>query len=49
MQRVMWAETTMAAVFPPWANTATHLVLGGIAVGLVGAVAAPMVIARAPY
>jgi hypothetical protein len=39
----------MAAVFPPWANTATHIVLGGIAVGLVGAVTAPIVAARSPY
>jgi Cytochrome c7 and related cytochrome c len=40
---------TMAALFPPWANTATHLVLGALAVVAVGALAAPMVCVRSPY
>jgi hypothetical protein len=39
----------MAALFPPWANTATHVVLGVLAVAVVGAVAAPMIYARTPY
>jgi hypothetical protein len=39
----------MAALFPPWANTATHLVLGVVAVGLTGALATPMIYARSPY
>jgi Cytochrome c7 and related cytochrome c len=39
----------MPAVFPPWANTATHLVLGAMVVGLAGALAAPMIYVRSPY
>jgi hypothetical protein len=39
----------MAALFPPWANTATTVVLGAVAAGLAGAVAAPMIYARMPY
>lgn len=44
-----FAMSAMAALFPPWANTATHLVLGALAVALVGALATPMVCARMPY
>lgn len=39
----------MAALFPPWANTATHVVLVALAVTLAGALAAPMMCARTPY
>jgi hypothetical protein len=48
MQRVGWADA-MAAVFPPWANTAMYIVLGAIAVGLAGAVTAPILYARSPF
>ena len=33
----------MAALFPPWTNTATHVVLGVLVAGLAGAIAAPMI------
>jgi hypothetical protein len=39
----------MAALFPPWTNTATHVVLAVIAVGLAAALAAPMICVRTPY
>jgi hypothetical protein len=39
----------MAALFPPWANTATHVVLLVLVVGGVAAVAAPMIYARTPF
>jgi hypothetical protein len=39
----------MAALFPPWANTATTLVLGAVVVALAGGLAAPMIYARMPY
>jgi hypothetical protein len=39
----------MAALFPPWTNTATHVVLGVVGVGLIGLVLTPMVCARSPY
>jgi len=37
----------MAAPYPPWANTATYVVLGVVVV--TGALAAPMIYARTPY
>ena len=39
----------MAALFPPWANTATHVVLVAIAVTIAGVLAAPMMCARSPF
>ncbi|HET7503341.1 MAG TPA: cytochrome c3 family protein [Kofleriaceae bacterium] len=39
----------MASLFPPWANTATHVVLGVLAAGLAAALAAPMIYARTPF
>ncbi|HEU4729233.1 MAG TPA: cytochrome c3 family protein [Kofleriaceae bacterium] len=36
-------------MFPPWANTATHVVLGVLAAGFAAVLAAPMVCARTPY
>ncbi|HEX4418053.1 MAG TPA: cytochrome c3 family protein [Kofleriaceae bacterium] len=38
----------MAALFPPWTNTATHVVLGALGALVAGALAAPMVCARMP-
>lgn len=37
------------ALFPPWANTATYVVLAILAIGGVAAIAAPMVYARSPF
>ncbi|HEY0481141.1 MAG TPA: cytochrome c3 family protein [Kofleriaceae bacterium] len=39
----------MAALFPPWTNTATRIVLGAVALAVVGAIATPMIYARSPY
>jgi hypothetical protein len=39
----------MAALFPPWTNTATRVVLAAIAATAVGVIAAPMIYARSPY
>jgi len=39
----------MAALFPPWTNTATRVVLVAIGLTLGGVVAAPMIYARSPY
>src|ERR1041384_338001 len=38
----------MAALFPPWTNTATRLVLGAIGVAVVAAISTPMIAARTP-
>src|SRR4051812_7404093 len=42
-------DAAMATLFPPWANTATTVVLGAVAGAIVGALAAPMIYARMPY
>lgn len=39
----------MAALFPPWTNTATYVVLGLAALAVMGLIAAPMIYARTPY
>jgi hypothetical protein len=39
----------MAALFPPWTNTATRVVLGLLVLAVAGALAAPMIYARTPY
>jgi cytochrome c7-like protein len=39
----------MAALFPPWTNTATRVVLGLVVLALAGALATPMIYARTPY
>jgi hypothetical protein len=39
----------MTALFPPWANTATNVVLGAGAVVLLGVIALPMIYVRMPY
>ena len=39
----------MPALFPPWTNTATHVVLGLLGAGAVGLIVAPMVCARTPF
>jgi len=39
----------MAALFPPWANTATTVALVALGSLLVGALATPMIYARTPY
>ena len=39
----------MAALFPPWTNTATRVVLAGVVVAITGGLAAPMIYARSPY
>jgi len=39
----------MAALFPPWTNTATRVVLAGVVVTIVGGLATPMIYARSPY
>jgi hypothetical protein len=38
----------MAALFPPWTNTATYVVLGAVGVALAGAVTLPILFARTP-
>jgi len=50
MQRGEFCLDTImpAALFPPWANTATRVVLGMLAAAVGGAIAAPMVCARMP-
>ena len=39
----------MAALFPPWTNTATRVVLVAIAIGAIVLVATPILYARSPY
>ena len=39
----------MPALFPPWTNTATRVVLVVMVVGLATALAAPMIYARSPF
>jgi hypothetical protein len=39
----------MAALFPPWSNTATHVVLIGIALAVATPIVLPMIYARSPY
>jgi hypothetical protein len=39
----------MAALFPPWSNTATTVALGALGVVIVAALATPMIYARSPY
>jgi Cytochrome c7 and related cytochrome c len=39
----------MPALFPPWTNTAMQLGLVVVGVGLIAAVAAPMIYARSPF
>ncbi|HEY0254432.1 MAG TPA: cytochrome c3 family protein [Kofleriaceae bacterium] len=39
----------MAALFPPWANTATYAVLALVAGGAVAAIVTPMLYARSSY
>jgi hypothetical protein len=39
----------MPALFPPWTNTATHVVLGLVGAGVLGLILAPMVCARTPF
>jgi hypothetical protein len=39
----------MAALFPPWANTATRVVLIALAAAITTAIVAPIVYARMPY
>src|SRR4051812_28935784 len=48
MQRVR-CRAPMAALFPPWTNTAMYVVLGAIGLALAGAVVMPIVYARTPY
>jgi hypothetical protein len=40
---------TMAALFPPWTNTATRIVLGGLALAIAGAIVTPILYARTPF
>jgi len=39
----------MAALFPPWTNTATRVVIAALAVTIAGLIALPIVAARMPY
>lgn len=39
----------MAALFPPWTNTATRVVLAVVGLVMVGALATPMLYARSPF
>jgi hypothetical protein len=39
----------MAALFPPWTNTATRIVLGALGVAIAGAIATPILYARTPF
>ncbi len=39
----------MAALFPPWTNTATRVALAVLSLGAAGALAAPMIYARMPF
>ena len=50
MQRALTSQSgsSMAALFPPWTNTATRVVLIALAVGAIGGLATPMVCARMP-
>jgi hypothetical protein len=39
----------VAALFPPWTNTATHVVLAVVTAALIGVVSIPMLYARSPF
>jgi hypothetical protein len=39
----------MAALFPPWTNTATYLALIGLGAAAITLICAPMIYARSPY
>jgi hypothetical protein len=43
------ADLVMAALFPPWTNTATRVVLIAIAAGITTAIVVPIVYARMPF
>ncbi len=45
----MQSFARVPALFPPWTNTATRVVLIGAVLGGAGALALPMVLARSPY
>ena len=39
----------MAALFPPWTNTATRIALAALGLAVVGAIVTPIVYARMPF
>jgi hypothetical protein len=43
------SNLAMAALFPPWTNTATRIVIAALVLVLAGAIATPIVYARMPF